>query len=35
VDNCNADYERRMANKLGAHRYYFRHLTWSIPRPSL
>lgn len=23
VDNCNADYERRMANKLGAHRYYF------------
>jgi hypothetical protein len=23
VDNCNSDYERRMANKLGAHRYYF------------
>jgi hypothetical protein len=23
VDSCNADYERRMANKLGAHRYYF------------
>lgn len=23
VDNCNADYERRMANKLGSHRYYF------------
>lgn len=23
VDNCNADYERRMANKLGTHRYYF------------
>ena len=23
VDNCNTDYERRMANKLGAHRYYF------------
>jgi len=23
VDTCNADYERRMANKLGAHRYYF------------
>jgi hypothetical protein len=23
IDNCNADYERRMANKLGAHRYYF------------
>ena len=23
VDNCNTDYERRMANKLGSHRYYF------------
>ena len=23
VDNCNTDYERRMANKLGIHRYYF------------
>ena len=23
VDTCNTDYERRMANKLGAHRYYF------------
>ena len=23
VDTCNADYERRMANKLGTHRYYF------------
>ena len=23
IDNCNADYERRMANKLGVHRYYF------------
>jgi hypothetical protein len=23
VENCNADYERRMANKLGTHRYYF------------
>ena len=23
VDNCNTDYERRMANKLGTHRYYF------------
>jgi hypothetical protein len=23
VDNCNADYERRMANKLGSHRYFF------------
>jgi hypothetical protein len=23
VDNCNAAYERRMANKLGTHRYYF------------
>jgi hypothetical protein len=23
IDNCNADYERRMANKLGAHRYFF------------
>lgn len=23
VDNCNLDYERRMANKLGSHRYFF------------
>lgn len=23
VENCNAAYERRMANKLGTHRYYF------------
>ena len=23
VDNCNADYERRMSNKLGSHRYFF------------
>jgi hypothetical protein len=23
VDTCNTDYERRMANKLGSHRYYF------------
>jgi hypothetical protein len=23
VETCNADYERRMANKLGNHRYYF------------
>jgi hypothetical protein len=23
VETCNADYERRMANKLGSHRYYF------------
>lgn len=23
VDNCNVDYERRMANKLGSHRYFF------------
>lgn len=23
VDNCNTDYERRMANKLGTHRYFF------------
>lgn len=23
VDTCNVDYERRMANKLGTHRYYF------------
>jgi hypothetical protein len=26
VDNCNTDYERRMANKLGSHRYYFDHV---------
>ncbi len=23
IDNCNTDYERRMANKLGTHRYFF------------
>ena len=23
VETCNTDYERRMANKLGTHRYYF------------
>lgn len=23
IENCNTDYERRMANKLGSHRYYF------------
>jgi len=23
IDGCNTDYERRMANKLGTHRYYF------------
>ena len=23
IDNCNSDYERRMSNKLGIHRYYF------------
>jgi ATPase family associated with various cellular activities (AAA) len=23
VENCNTDYERRMANKLGTHRYFF------------
>jgi len=23
VENCNSDYERRMANKLGSHRYFF------------
>lgn len=23
VDNCNIDYERRMSNKLGSHRYFF------------
>ena len=23
IDNCNSDYERRMANKLGSHRYFF------------
>lgn len=23
VDTCNSDYERRMANKLGSHRYFF------------
>jgi hypothetical protein len=26
IDNCNTDYERRMANKLGSHRYYFDQL---------
>ena len=29
VDNCNAAYERRMANKLGVHRYYFDQMVQS------
>jgi len=29
VDNCNAAYERRMANKLGTHRYYFDQMVQS------
>ena len=29
VDNCNAAYERRMANKLGLHRYYFDQMVQS------
>jgi hypothetical protein len=29
VDNCNAAYERRMANKLGIHRYFFDQMVQS------
>jgi hypothetical protein len=35
VDNCNADYERRMANKLGAHRYYFDQMVQTKAKGSI
>ena len=35
VDNCNADYERRMANKLGAHRYYFDQMVQTKTKGSI
>jgi len=35
VDNCSADYDRRMANKLGAHRYYFDQVIQSKVKGSL
>lgn len=35
VDNCNADYERRMANKLGSNRYYFEQVIQSKVKGSL
>ena len=35
VDNCNSDYERRMANKLGAHRYYFDQMVQTKSKGSI
>jgi len=35
VDNCNTDYERRMANKLGAHRYFFDQMVQSRVKGSV
>jgi hypothetical protein len=35
VDNCNTDYERRMANKLGAHRYYFDQMVQTKTKGSI
>jgi hypothetical protein len=35
VENCNTDYERRMANKLGTHRYYFDHMIQSKAKGNL
>ena len=35
IDNCNADYERRMANKLGNHRYYFDQVVQSKVKGSM
>lgn len=34
IDNCNTDYERRMANKLGSHRYYFDQVVQTKTRGS-
>jgi hypothetical protein len=35
IDNCNADYERRMKNKLGTHRYFFDQMIQSKVRGSI
>lgn len=35
VDNCNIDYERRMASKLGNHRYYFDQVVQSKVKGSI
>lgn len=35
VDNCNTDYERRMANKLGSHRYYFDQMVQTKAKGSM
>ena len=35
VDNCNTDYERRMANKLGSHRYYFDQMVQTKTKGSI
>jgi len=35
VDTCNTDYERRMANKLGAHRYYFDQMVQTKTKGSI
>jgi len=34
IENCNTDYERRMANKLGSHRYYFDQVVQTKARGS-
>jgi hypothetical protein len=35
IDNCNVDYERRMKNKLGTHRYFFDQMIQSKVRGSI
>lgn len=35
IDNCNMDYERRMKNKLGTHRYFFDQMIQSKIRGSV
>jgi hypothetical protein len=35
IDGCNADYERRMANKLGTHRYFFDQVVQTKVKGSL
>jgi hypothetical protein len=35
IDNCNVDYERRMKNKLGTHRYFFDQMIQSKVRGSV
>lgn len=35
IENCNSDYERRMANKLGTHRYFFDQVVQTKVKGSL